>query len=158
MNENEVGTDAGEVCNRNNCKGIIAVEEPDGSCSCHINPPCSYCTNKDHYCELCGWSHLEEYQAKEKEYIKRYEARWEEENRLYEERENLFWQKYRGEVPVEKYETRVKSHTHFSQEVYGVFPPGTENRETIRTKWMVPLEEDSKGLQTIPFVFIAYTD
>lgn len=26
----------------------------DGGCSCHINPPCSYCTDQDLACNKCG--------------------------------------------------------------------------------------------------------
>lgn len=50
----EVGINDGEFCNRNGCEGIIARTN-DGSCSCHINPPCSYCTDNNVYCPECDW-------------------------------------------------------------------------------------------------------
>jgi hypothetical protein len=48
------GFTKGEICNRNGCDGIIEHER-DGGCSCHINPPCSYCTDDGAYCPKCGW-------------------------------------------------------------------------------------------------------
>lgn len=49
-----------EVCNRNGCKGIITLKDIEGSCSCHINPPCSYCETSKEYCPDCGWDAEEE--------------------------------------------------------------------------------------------------
>jgi hypothetical protein len=48
----------GELCNRDGCTGVI-IHEVEGSCSCHINPPCSYCTDDSMYCDTCGWEHAE---------------------------------------------------------------------------------------------------
>lgn len=56
----EEGLFKGEICNRNGCKGIIEEGEKEGCCSCHINPPCSYCTTQTEYCPECGWSAEEE--------------------------------------------------------------------------------------------------
>jgi len=44
----------GDVCNRNGCKGVMREQETDTCCSCHINPPCSHCTNAIFECEECG--------------------------------------------------------------------------------------------------------
>ena len=44
----------GEVCGRNGCQGIIDMH-PSENCSCHINPPCSSCTDPRNFCPLCGW-------------------------------------------------------------------------------------------------------
>lgn len=46
----------GEVCNRDGCKGVIKERdhEHDG-CSCHLNPPCGYCTENLAYCPECDW-------------------------------------------------------------------------------------------------------
>jgi len=49
------GTVGGDVCGRGGCVGVIAIELQEGSCSCHINPPCSFCTDKKYYCPVCGW-------------------------------------------------------------------------------------------------------
>ena len=55
-----IGYCKGETCNRNDCKGIIKEYEKKGCCSCHINPPCGYCTEPNAYCEACGWDAKEE--------------------------------------------------------------------------------------------------
>ena len=65
---NDLGYFKGEVCNRNGCKGIIEEHEKEGSCTCHINPPCTYCTTPSEYCPECGWD-AEDEQAK---YLKEY--------------------------------------------------------------------------------------
>lgn len=44
----------GETCNRGGCQGTI-IHEPEGSCYCFSNPPCSYCTDDSQYCDTCGW-------------------------------------------------------------------------------------------------------
>lgn len=54
-----IGTEEDEICMRINedglhCPGIIEAGER-GGCSCHINPPCSACTEGILYCEECGW-------------------------------------------------------------------------------------------------------
>ena len=61
MNEIKVeyGTYDGEVCNRDNCKGVIDLYPPI-NCSCHINPPCPACTNPQFYCPECGWEEANE--------------------------------------------------------------------------------------------------
>lgn len=48
------GQEVGDVCNREDCKGIIAEHEVK-NCSCHINPPCSACTDDKRFCTLCDW-------------------------------------------------------------------------------------------------------
>ena len=55
----ELGFNEGEVCNRNGCDGIISRLN-NGSCSCSTssNPPCSYCTDFDVYCPDCEWENF----------------------------------------------------------------------------------------------------
>ena len=57
----EIGYAKGEFCNREGCKGIIDEYPKEGGCSCHINTPCSYCTEETGYCPKCGWDAKEEY-------------------------------------------------------------------------------------------------
>lgn len=45
----------GEVCGRNGCDGVLKEGDKDGCCSCHIAPPCSYCTMSAEYCPKCDW-------------------------------------------------------------------------------------------------------
>lgn len=49
------GYEKEEVCNRDGCIGIIKEKDLDGGCSCHINPPCGYCTTPKEYCPNCNW-------------------------------------------------------------------------------------------------------
>ena len=51
---NNFGTEEGAICWRNGCQGIIEHREVRG-CSCHINPPCSACTDPREYCASCDW-------------------------------------------------------------------------------------------------------
>ena len=57
------GYSKGELCNRNGCNGIIEEPPKEGCCTCHINPPCSYCTTQTAYCPECGWSAEDEENA-----------------------------------------------------------------------------------------------
>lgn len=55
--DDDEGIEEGELCNRDSCMGLIkdAGKEGDG-CSCHNGfPPCSYCTQQNQYCDVCGW-------------------------------------------------------------------------------------------------------
>jgi len=57
---NGIGYEAGDVCNRDNCLGIIQEEEKR-SCTCFLgHPPCSACTEPRAYCDECGWSDRDE--------------------------------------------------------------------------------------------------
>lgn len=60
MEQTNEGYVKGEICNRDGCKGIIEENEKEGSCSCHNNPPCSYCTTPSEYCPECGWDAYDE--------------------------------------------------------------------------------------------------
>lgn len=51
----EAGNLVGERCGRNGCAGIIAEKRSDVGCSCHIAPPCSFCTTPREYCPECDW-------------------------------------------------------------------------------------------------------
>lgn len=49
------GQDKGEVCNRDGCCGVIDEHEKEGSCYCHISPPCGICTTDTRFCPVCNW-------------------------------------------------------------------------------------------------------
>jgi hypothetical protein len=49
-----VGDDEGQTCNRDGCDGSLEYESPE-NCTCHVNPPCSACTDVSIYCPKCGW-------------------------------------------------------------------------------------------------------
>lgn len=54
-----VGHSEGRRCNRNPCPGLLATVHEGEGCSCHINPPCHYCTSGHVECPECGWSENE---------------------------------------------------------------------------------------------------
>lgn len=163
MNKSE-GYESGDTCNRDGCNGIIKEHEKEGCCSCHINPPCGYCTEPTAYCDECGWDDKEERDEHDKAVSKTYEANaayYKEEREKAAKATELFYKKYRGEIEAEELEMRTESHTHFSMRVIGVFPKGSETRETLRPKvngtfggrFTSILDENS-----YKFEFIAYTD
>jgi hypothetical protein len=138
------GYSKGEVCNRDGCQGIIQEHEKEGFCSCHINPPCSYCVDSVAYCELCDWDGYEE----QKDYI-------------YPSTQSNFDFKVRtiNDLDNSKIDWISESHTHFSMKKIGVFPKGTtpeevakEVRGTFGGRFSY-FREDSQR-----FEYIAYTD
>lgn len=53
--ETLTGYEAGELCNRDGCEGILEKDTCEEGCSCHLHPPCSYCM-ADVICPECNWS------------------------------------------------------------------------------------------------------
>ena len=50
-----VGTEEGEICNREGCEGILAYPEVT-NCTCHLSPPCPAHTDNQLECPDCGWT------------------------------------------------------------------------------------------------------
>ena len=159
-----VGYSEGETCNRDNCKGIIKEYEKEGSCSCHDNPPCSYCTEPNAYCPTCGWDAREEqneYDAQQMEAYKLNAKYYDAQRKEYADASELFYKKYGGELPADKLEIRTVEHTHFSMKKIGVFPKGSETYASLRSKvngtfggrFTTSIDQNS-----FRFEFIAYTD
>lgn len=154
----EPGIIKGEICNRNDCKGIIDEHEKDGSCSCHINPPCGYCTTDSSYCPECGWEPSDDIIEINPEVEKRNIEHYQRDNEKWQQQRDLFYKKYRGAEPIEKLEMRNEPHTHFTQIIVGVFPKGTETRESL-----LPMVRGTFGgrfeqFGETSFKYIAYTD
>jgi hypothetical protein len=56
INKKKKGTEEGETCWRNGCKGKIEIAHDGISCTCHTgHPPCSYCVSSRPVCPVCGW-------------------------------------------------------------------------------------------------------
>lgn len=156
----EIGVIKGEQCNRDSCPGIIQERIKEGSCSCHINPPCSYCTTDASYCPICNWCPEDDIRPIDPEVQKRNREYYERENERWRIARESFYNKYNGLESIEKLEIRCEPHTHFTQKQIGVFPPGTETTETLLPKINGTFggrfeNFDSKRGR---FSFIAYTD
>lgn len=151
----------GEICNREDCDGVILEHDINGGCSCHINPPCGYCTSPKAYCPKCDWDEKDEWIDADKleadyweEYHKRPDVIAAKEK--VKQEDELFDNMYRGKIPVDKYRARHKSHSSCSQIIYGVHP--NMSRQEI--------EKDAKGTfggrfsryNEYSFEYIAYTD
>lgn len=142
--DKQLGYETGEVCNRNaDCPGIIKEKERQGSCSCHINPPCSYCVDDYHYCSLCGWDGREEQQNYRSPITT----------------SSIYDYKIRTlkDLDNTKIDYIIRSHTHFTMIVEGVCPLGTtanEVRKVINGTFGGRFEHFGGG----KFKFIAYTD
>jgi len=48
----------GAPCPEEGCKGTLR-ELPSRNCSCHINPPCSSCTDAGYGCDKCTWTNVD---------------------------------------------------------------------------------------------------
>jgi hypothetical protein len=152
-----IGLSNGETCGRNNCEGIIQEHKKEGSCSCHINPPCSYCTTDNHYCPVCDWQGSDEqknYGSDSPENI----AYFKKQQENVSTQRELFYRRYRGQEAIEKLEIRHESHTHFSQKLLGVFPIGTETRASIEPKVRGTFGGRFERFTDTTFEYIAYTD
>lgn len=157
----EEGFCINETCNRDGCKGIIEERDIDGGCSCHINPPCGYCTEPKNYCPECGWDEKEESEISHydsKKYWDDYHKRPDviEAKRKADEEEKLFYSMYQGETPVEKYMARHRNHTHFSQIIFGVHP--NMDKSEIREKVKGTFGGRFSKFDEYSFEYIAYTD
>lgn len=53
-----IGTEEGDVCNRDGCEGILEYGKVRG-CTCFISPPCFKCVENPLICETCGWSEVD---------------------------------------------------------------------------------------------------
>lgn len=150
-----------EICNRNGCEGIIREKESDYGCSCHINPPCDYCTEPRNYCSECDWDEKEEndkYRETQTKYWNDYHKRPDviEAKRVAEEQEKVFIDMYNGRIPVDQYRSRHKGHTHFSQIIYGVHTD--MSRSEIEEKVKGSFGGRFSRYNNYSFEYIAYTD
>lgn len=159
----EEGYFKNEICNREGCEGIIEEPDKEGSCSCHINPPCSYCEDSTAYCPTCDWSAREEKREYYDVFNKTIDTQKLKESTTKRDEYNLnFGRMMRNEIKADKLYTQSKLHTHFSMIVVGVFPKGTETKETLLPKIKGSFGgrfvryNDSE--ENVIFEYIAYTD
>lgn len=116
-----------------------------GSCTCHISPPCSACVDKVLECTVCG------YQPEEPEY-KDVPVTSPQLGAFISQRE------YKPRpLDNSKIDYRIKMHTGFSQICEGVYPEGTTRAEVekkVRGSFGGRFEHFGNG----EFKYIAYTD
>lgn len=143
-----IGYDKGEICNRNCCDGIIAERDSDECCSCHINAPCSYCTDSRVYCPKCEWDGREEQITENKESEQDSDKEFE-----------MFKPRTMADLDRTKIDYLCLSHTHFSMVKKGVFPKGT-SKEEVREKVIGTFGGRFSDFneETCEFEYIAYTD
>jgi hypothetical protein len=145
----------GETCNRESCLGVIDATEKEGSCSCHISPPCGYCTEQTEYCPACEWSASEE--EKRHQPTAEQLAAWERERNEWAARHEEFLKKFHSLDPVSKFDYRAESHTHFSMRAYGMYPPdmtAAQIADHVRGTFGGRFTRFGNGR----FEYIAYTD
>lgn len=148
----EHGTLKGETCNRNECDGVIEHER-EGFCSCHLNPPCSYCTDDSQYCPKCGWENQSEIET-ENTSDSNFYIEWAKKREEY--RKDIY-AKMNRQKPITEFQPITEGHTHFSQIVKGVYPSNmtrSEVREKVKGSFGGRFTKFDNGV----FEFIAYTD
>ena len=128
----------GDVCPE--CRKGIIDWPPVENCSCHINPPCSACTDRLLACPECGW---------------------EDERPDYKYVVITPGLSMREDAPRpldnSKIDYRAKMHTHFSMIKEGVYPKGASREEVeavVRGTFGGRFELFGNG----KFKYIAYTD
>lgn len=113
----ELGYSKGEICNRNSCAYVIKEEDKVGSCSCHVNPPCSYCTTQTGYCEGCGWIAEDEIIAQSTSSHISVKIQDGCMSRI-----NSIREKIKTGKGITKFESFYETHTHFTMKKTGVYP------------------------------------
>ena len=129
----------GDKCPEKDCSGNL-VYLPTENCSCHINPPCSACTDKPLTCEKCGH---------------------EEDAHDYNDvtvAPGLTMREYKPKpLDSTKIDYRIKMHSSSSQICEGVYPEGTTQKkvsEVVKGTFGGRFEQFGDG----KFKYIAYTD
>jgi len=137
------GTEEKEICGRDGCDGIIELREK-GSCSCHINPPCSSCTEARAYCPVCGWDENDD------KIFNDYRV-------SVDKKTGNFTSWEPRKLDNTKIDWHSKSNTHSSMIKEGVYPEGTTMKqvaEKVKGTFGGKFRQFGGGR----FIYIAYTD
>lgn len=134
-----------ETCNRNGCVGVIKLNYV-GSCSCHINPPCSHCTDATAYCEVCDWDESSDPLVVKDPVAYHFLPMG-----------GVFTETKKRVLDNTKIDYIIQTHTNFSQKCIGVYPEGT-TREDVRKKVDGTFGGRFESFGNGHFVYIAYTD
>lgn len=139
------GLSAGDVCRRNDCPGIIDEHEKE-SCSCHINPPCSACTEPRAYCPKCGWDESNDITVKD----------WNRMDICVETR-MVHKHYFDRKLDSTKIDYVIKAHSNSSQICEGVYPL-TATRGDVIKKVKGTFGGRFEYFRAGKFKYIAYTD
>ena len=116
------------------------VYPPVENCSCHINPPCSACTDRVLVCDKCA------FEPDEPQYVNVPVA------------PGLMGREYRPQpLDNRKIDYRIKTHTYSTMICEGVYPPEAtmeDVRKVVNGTFGGRFERFGDG----KFKFIAYTD
>lgn len=127
---NMLGYIKGEICNRNNCQGIIDEHEKEGSCCCHIHPPCSYCVEDNNYCPECGW---EGYDEQNKNTSKSSDNSWYEIwLKNVENRKKEIIDMYNGVVKITKFDYIIDETWNSGQRLKGVYTKDMTKQDILK--------------------------
>ena len=142
------GQEEGEICWRNGCQGVIALKDIDGDCSCHINPPCGYCTAIREYCPVCEWDADEEDRV---EYMNGFRMK------VADDPIRSIISYERRPLDPRKIDWHSMSHSNSSMKKVGVYPEGTTRAEVEKVvRGTFGGRFESFG--NCHFSYIAYTD
>lgn len=131
-----------DICPEPKCNGKLYYP-PVENCSCHLNPPCSACTDNRIRCDKCG------YEPEEPKY---------KDVPVVFGSPGISMREYKlRPLDNNKIDYNTKMHTHFSQICEGVYPNGTTLQEVeaaIRGTFGGRFEYFGNG----KFKYISYTD
>ncbi len=162
----ELGYINGDICNRYGCLGIIQEVDDENSCSCHINPPCSHCVNREQYCPSCNWNNLEDeriYKEENKEILDSLRTKLSIERNENEKRQiehiNKINDAYNGKIKLDKIDWYIMESWKSGYKAKGFAP----NKMTY-TEILKYMELDRYNLPRIElnkfggFIVSAFTD
>ena len=138
------GYEKGDRCNRNGCQGIIEEHEKRG-CSCHINPPCSACTEARGYCPVCEWEERDDLTVKD----------WDTAYIGHNGGMSIEWKP--RVLDRTKIDYVITPYSNSSQICEGVYPKGT-TREDVREKVIGSFGGRFEYFDNGKFKYVAYTD
>lgn len=140
----DFGYEEGQTCWRNGCQGVIDTQaHVDGCCSCHISPPCGFCTTPRERCPVCDWQATDE---KEERYIP-----------IVPGLSEYVKGPHPRPLDPRKIDYRVHAHSGSSQICEGVYPEGT-TQEEVRSRVTGTFGGRFEQFGNGTFRYIAYTD
>jgi hypothetical protein len=140
--EMDLGYEEGSTCNRDGCKGVIAMHKSE-HCSCHIAPPCASCTAPRGFCPECDWQ--------------------EEDDPLVIMEVTTIYLPWGGVdrkkriLDPTKIDWRVEMHSSSSQLCIGVYPEGATSKE-VEARVKGTFGGRFNKFKDGHFEYVAYTD